>query len=191
MSKIADKIAMSERKLKETKAKFEADKADLTSLIKQRAKLESEAILDNNRQDGKRIAEIDRQRDKLRSQIEIYPSLIKEIESRLEGLRKEKEEGILRENLTKQRKIGHKVEELSQELGTLLERANDTNIKLQKCRSIYLKLGELTNQDVITKPITSGSHGWLRVLTAVINSEVKGGGGRISPRYMGGPAPPI
>ncbi len=188
MAKIDDKISLAERKLEETKVKFEADKADLTSLIKQRAKLEAEAVFDN-KQDGKRIAEIDRQRDRLRSQLEIYPDLIKEVERKIEDLKKEKEEGILRENLTKQRKIGHKVEELSQELGTLLERANEANIELQKQRSQYLDLHKLTNQKVITKPTTAGSQGSLRMLAGIINAELKGHP-RINPRYPP-PGPPI
>ena len=189
MAKIDDKISLAEDKLEETKAKFEADKDNLTSLIRQRAKLEAEAVLDNNKQDGKRIAEIDRQRDKLRSQIEIYPDLIKEVEAKIEVLKKEKEEGTLRENLTKQRKIGHKVEELSQELGTLLERANEANIELQKQRSQYLDLHKLTNQKVITKPTTAGSQGSLRMLAGIINAELEGHP-RINPRYPP-PGPPI
>ncbi|MBA7678510.1 hypothetical protein ES703_86786 [subsurface metagenome] len=87
MSKIDDKISLAERKLEETKAKFEADKADLTTLIQKQAKLEAEAVLEDKR-DTKGITEIDRQRDRLRSQLEIYPDLIKEVEGKIEILKK-------------------------------------------------------------------------------------------------------
>lgn len=188
MAKIDDKINFAERKLEEIKAKFGGDKADLAMLIQKQAKLEAEAALDNKR-DTKGTTEIERQRDGLRSQLEIYPDLVKEVERKIETLRKEKEEGILKENLLRQRKAARKVEELSQELGTLLERANETNMELQKCRSMYLELHKLTNQDVFTKPTTGGSQGWLRVLTGTVKAELAGKG-RQMPRYPGA-APPI
>jgi len=181
LTKIDDKISLAEHKLEEIKTKFEGDKDNLTSLVRQRAKLETEAVFDN-KQDGKRIIEIDRQRDKLRSQIEIYPDLIKEMESRVEASKKEKEEGILRENLAKQKKAAHEVERLSGELGTLLTRANEANIELQKCRSMYLKLHELTGQDLITKPTTPGSQGSLRILSGIISAELEGHP-RLNPRF--------
>jgi len=181
LSKIDDKISLAEHKLEEIKTRFEGDKDNLTSLVRQRAKLEAETVLEN-RQDGKRIIEIDRQRDKLRSQVEIYPDLIKEMESRVEASKKEKKEGILRKNLIEQKKAAREVERLSEELGTLLMKANEANVELQKHRSQYLKLHELTDQKVITKPITSGSHGSLKILAGIINAELKGHP-RPSPRF--------
>jgi len=188
LAKIADKISLAEHKLEEIKTKFEGDKADLTRLIQERAKLGASAILDNEK-DGKRIAEIDRQRDRLRSEVEIYPDLIKEVEAKIEGLKKEKEAGILKKNLIEQKKAAGEVERLSEELGDLLEKANDVNMELQKQRSQYLKLHKLTDQDVITKATTIGSQGWLRVVTGVVKSELEGKP-RPSPRYMGA-EPPI
>lgn len=173
MSKIDDKIALTERKLEEIRSKFEGDKGDLSSLIRRRAKLEAQTVLED-RQDGKQIAEIDRQRDKLRSQIQIYPDLVKEIEGKIEALKKEKQKGTLKENLIKQKKAAGEVERLSEELGTLLGKANSVNVELHKQRSKYLKLHELTDQDVITRPTTSGSHGSLRILAGVINGELEG-----------------
>ncbi|GAI89725.1 unnamed protein product, partial [marine sediment metagenome] len=90
MSKIEDKISLTEHKLEEIRTKFESDKDNLTSLVRQRAKLEASAVLDD-KQDGKRVKEIDRQRDELRSQLEIYPDLIKEIGAKIEALKKQKE----------------------------------------------------------------------------------------------------
>ena len=188
MTKIDDKISLAEHKLEEIKTKFEGDKDNLTSLVRQRAKLEAEAVLENKR-DTKGITEIDRQRDRLRSQLEIYPDLIKEVEGKIRALKKEKEEGILRRNLIEQKKAAGEVERLSEELGLLLGKANNVNMELQKQRSQYLKLHELTDQEVITRPTTIGSQGWLRVVTGVVRSELEGKP-RPSPRYMGA-APPI
>ncbi len=186
MTEIADKISLAEHKLEEIKTKFERDKADLTRLIQERARLELYRTI---KKDDKRIAEIDRQRDRLRSQLEIYPDLIKEVERKIETLGKEKEEGILRRNLGRQKKAAREVERLSQELGASLEKANEANIELQKYRSMYLKLHELTDRDVITKPTTLGSQGWLKVLAGTIKAELAGGA-RPMPRYPGA-APPI
>jgi len=186
--KIEDKIALAEKELIEQRIRFEDRKKELDGLIKERARLGASAILDNEK-DGKRVAEIDSQRNKLRSELEIYPDILRQVEAKIEGFKKEKEAGILRENLAKQKKAARKVEELSQELGTLLERANEANMELQKHRSIYLKLHELTDQDVITKPTTLGSQGWLRVLAGVIKAELAGEP-RPMPRYPGA-APPI
>ena len=188
MSKIDDKISLAERKLEEIKAKFEGDTDNLTSLIRQRAKLEAEAVLEN-RQDGKRVKEIDRQRDGLRSQLEIYPSLIKEVEGKIGALKKEKQGEILRKNLAEQKRAAREVEEFSQKLGSLLSEANSVNVELQKSRSQYLKLHELTGQEVITRPTTGGSQGWLRVLAGIIKAELAGEP-RPMPRYPGA-APPI
>lgn len=173
MAKIADKISLAEHKLEEIKTKFEGDKADLTRLIQERAKLETKAVLENKR-DTKGITEIERQRDRLRSQLEIYPDLIKEVEGTIEDLKREKEAGILKKNLVRQRAAAREVERLSEELGLLLQKANDVNVELQKHRSQYLKLHKLTDQDVITKPTTIGSYGSLKILTGVINAELKG-----------------
>ena len=188
MAKIDDKIATAQEKLQETKQKFETTQKRDQELIKEKAKLKANELLEN-KTDGKRVTEIDKARGKLHSEIEIYPDLLREVEAKIEGLKKEKVEGILRENLAKQKKAARKVEELSQELGTLLERANEANIELQNCRSIYLKLGELTGQKVIAKPITLGSQGWLRVLAGTVKAELAGKG-RPMPRYPGA-APPI
>lgn len=188
MAKIDDKISLAEHKFGEEKAKFEVDKADLATLTQKRARLEAEATLEN-RQDAKKVAEIDSQRNELRFELEIYPDLLREVEAKIEGLKKEKVEGILRENLAKQKKAAREVERLSEELGTLLEKANEANIELQKYRSIYLKLHKLTDQDVITKPTTGGSQGWLRVLAGTVKAELAGKG-RPMPRYPGA-APPI
>ncbi|MBA7493952.1 hypothetical protein ES702_04518 [subsurface metagenome] len=182
--KIDDKIALAEHKLGEVKTKFEGDKADLTRLIQKRAKLEAEAVLENER-DTKGITEIERQRDRVRSQLEIYPGLVKEIEGTIEDLKREKEAGILKKNLVEQRKTAREVERLSQELGILLGKANDVNVELQKHRSQYFELHKLTNQNVFEKPTTSGSHvshGSLKILAGVINAELKGHP-RPSPRF--------
>ncbi len=73
MSKIDDKISLSERKLEEIKTRFEGDKDNLTSLVRQRAKLETEAVFDN-KQDGKRIIEIDRKKRRRGSSGRTWPS---------------------------------------------------------------------------------------------------------------------
>ena len=186
--KIDDKIATAQEKLQETKQKFETTQKRDQELIKEKAKLKASELLEN-RQDGKRIAEIDRQRDRLRSEVEIYPDLIKEVERKIEDLKKEKEEGILKENLGRQKKAAKEVERLSGELGTLLMKADQANIELQKYHSIYFELYKLTNQKVITKPTTIGSHGSLRMLAGIINAELEGHP-RINPRYPP-PGPPI
>ncbi len=188
MSKIDDKIATAQERLEETKQKFETTQKRDQELIKEKAKLKASELLEN-RQNGKRITEIDKARGKLHSEIEIYPDLIKEVEAKIETLGKEKEEGILKGNLAEQKKAAREVERLSEELGTLLEKANQANIELQKCRSIYLKLGELTGQGVIAKPTTLGSLGSLRMLAGIINAELEGQP-RINPRYPP-PGPPI
>lgn len=187
--KIDDRIALAEEKLAKEKSRFEDRKKELEELVKERGRLQALAILDDQR-DGKRAAEIDKQRNDIRAELEIYPSLISEMEAKIEALKKEKEDGILKQNLVKQKKAAREMERLSEELGILLERANNANIELQKYRSKYLELHKLTNQDVITKPTTRGSYGWLRTLTAVVKGELEGMP-RPSPRYLGGPAPPI
>ena len=186
--KIEDKIALAEKELIEQRTRFEDRKKELDGLIKERARLGASAILDNEK-DGKRVAEIDSQRNKLRSELEIYPDILREVEAKIEGFKKEKVEGILRENLAKQKKAAREVEGLSEELGTLLEKANETNIELQKQRSQYSELYNLTNQNVITKPTTLGSLGWLRVLAGTVKAELAGNV-RPMPRYPGA-APPI
>jgi uncharacterized protein YoxC len=189
LAKIDDKISLAERKLEETKAKFEADKADLTSLIKQRAKLEAEAVFDN-KQDGKRIIKIDRQRDRLRSQLEIYPDLIKEMESRVEASKKEKEEGILKQNLIRQRKVAKEIEEKSRELVATLGKADEINTSLTKLWEQCSGLAKLTNQRVISPHVTGGSQGTLKQLYGIIKWEVEEGKSRPSPRFPS-PGPPI
>ncbi|MBA7472789.1 hypothetical protein ES707_08121 [subsurface metagenome] len=179
--KIEEKIALAGKELIEQRTRFEDRKKELDGLIKERARLGASAILDNEK-DGKRVAEIDSQRNKLRSELEIYPDILREVEAKIEGLKKEKEAGILNKNLIRQRVAARDVERLSEELGVLLEKANEANTELQKKRSQYLKLHELTDQDVITKPITIGSQGSLRILAGVINAELKGHP-RPSPRF--------
>ncbi|GAI76901.1 unnamed protein product, partial [marine sediment metagenome] len=156
--------------------------------VKEKAKLKADELLEN-KTNGKRITEIDRQRGKLHSEIEIYPDLIREVERKIETLKKQKEGEILRKNLAEQKKAARKVEDLSQELGTLLGKANQTNMELQKHRSEYFQLGELTGQKVITKPTTSGSIGSLMMLSGIINAEIQGHP-RLSPRFPP-PGPPI
>lgn len=179
--KIEDKIALAEKELIEQRTRFEDRKKELNGLIKERARLGASATLDNEK-DRKRVAEIDSQRNKLRSELEIYPDILREVEAKIEGLKKEKEAGILKKNLIRQRVAARDVERLSEELGVLLEKANEANTELQKKRSQYLKLHELTDQDVITKPTTPGSQGSLRILAGVINAELKGHP-RPSPRF--------
>jgi len=187
LTKIADKISLTERKLDEIKTKFDGDKADLTRLIQKRAKLEAEAVLENER-DTKGITEIERQRDRLRSQLEIYPDLIKEVEVKLEALKKEKEERIPKKSLAEQRAVAQELGRLSRRLATLLERANNVNVELQKHRSQYLKLHKLTGQDVITESVTLGSFGSLKILAGIIKAELQGNP-RPSPRFPSpGPA---
>ncbi|MBA7602189.1 hypothetical protein ES703_09275 [subsurface metagenome] len=188
MSKIDDKISLAEKKLIEQRTKFEDRKKELGELVKERGRLQASVILDD-RKDSNRITQVDKRRNDIRAELEIYPSLISEMEAKIEALKKEKEEEVLRGNLAKQKKAARKVEELSRELGTLLMKANEANIELQKCRSIYLELHKLTGQAVITKPTTLGSQGWLRVLAGTVKAELAGKG-RPMPRYPGA-APPI
>lgn len=185
--KIDDRIALAEEKLTKERSRFEDGKKELEELVKERSRLQASVILEDQA-DGERIVQIDKQRCDIHEELDIYPSLISEMEARIEALKKEKEEGTLRGNLTKQKKAAREVERLSEELGTLLEKANEANVELQKYRSMYLKLHELTDQEVITKPTTSGSHGSLRILAGIINAELKGHP-RPSPRFPSpGPA---
>ncbi|MBA7602346.1 hypothetical protein ES703_09435 [subsurface metagenome] len=179
--RIEEKIALAEKELIEQRTRFEDRKKELDGLTKERARLGASAILDSEK-DGKRGAEIDSQRNKLRSELEIYPDILREVEAKIEGLKKEKEAGILKKNLIEQKKAAGEVERLSEELGTLLERANNVNMELQKQRSHYLGLHELTGQNVITKPTTIGSHGSLRILAGIINAELVGNP-RPNPRF--------
>jgi len=188
LAKIDDKIATAQEKLQETKQKFETTQKRDQELIKEKAQLKASELLEN-KTDGKRVTEVDKARGKLHSEIEIYPDLLREVEAKIEGLKKEKVEGILRENLIKQKKAAREVERLSGELGTLLMRANEANMELQKCRSIYLEFHKSTDQEVITKPTTVGSLGSLRMLAGIINAELEGHP-RINPRYPP-PGPPI
>ena len=179
--RIEEKIALAGKELIEQRTRFEDRKKELDGLTKERARLGASVILDNKK-DGKRVAEIDSQRNKLRSELEIYPDILRQVEAKIEGFKKEKEAGILKKNLIEQKKAAEEVERLSEELGTLLERANNVNMELQKQRSQYLKLYELTDEDVITKPTTIGSQGSLRILAGVINAELVGNP-RPSPRF--------
>ncbi len=188
MSKIDDKISLAEKKLIEQRTKFEDRKKELGELVKERGRLQASVILDD-RKDSNRIAQVDKRRNAIRAELEIYPSLISEMEAKIEALKKEKEEEVLRENLAKQKKAARKVEELSRELGTLLMKADQANIELQKHRSIYLEFHKSTDQEVITKPTTVGSQGSLRMLAGIINAELEGHP-RINPRYPP-PGPPI
>ncbi len=186
--KIDDKISLSEKKLIEQRTKFEDRKKELGELVKERGRLQALVILDGQRND-KRIIQIDKQRDEIHAELEVYPSLLSEMEAKIGALKKEKEEGILKENLGKQKRAARKVEEFSQKLGSLLSEANRANIELQKHRSQYFKLGELTSQNIFEKPTTPGSLGSLRMLAGVINAELEGQP-RQNPRYPP-PGPPI
>lgn len=186
--KIDDRIALAEEKLAKEKSRFEDRKKELEELVKERGRLQASVILDD-RKDSNRITQVDKRRNDIRAELEIYPSLISEMEAKIEALKKEKEAGILKKNLVEQKKAAREVERLSEELGLLLEKANDVNVELQKHRSQYLKLHKLTGQDVFEKPTTGGSHGWLRVLAGTVKAELAGKG-RPMPRYPGA-APPI
>lgn len=186
--KIDDRIALAEKKLIEQRTRFEDRKKELGELVKERGRLQASVILDD-RKDSNRIAQVDKRRNDIRAELEIYPSLISEMEAKIEALKKEKEGEVLRKNLAEQKKAAREVERLSQDLGTLLEKANEDNTELQRHRSIYFKLGELTGQGIFEKPTTLGSYGWLRVLAGTIKAELAGKG-RPMPRYPGA-APPI
>ncbi|GAI02515.1 unnamed protein product, partial [marine sediment metagenome] len=116
--KIEDKMALAEKELIEQRTRFEDCKKELNGLIKERARLGASATLDNEK-DRKRVVEIDSQRNKLRSELEIYPDILREVEAKIEGLKKEKIAGILKKNLIEQKKAAGEVERLSDELGTL------------------------------------------------------------------------
>lgn len=186
--KIDDRIALAEEKLAKEKSRFEDRKKELEELVKERGQLQASAILDDQK-DSKRVTEVDKRRNDVRAELEIYPSLISEMETKIEALKKEKEDGILKRNLVKQKKAAREVERLSEELGTLLMKANEANTELQKHRSQYFELHKLTNQGVFEKPTTSGSQGSLRMLAGIINGELEGYPRR-SPRFPH-PGPPI
>lgn len=189
MSKIDDKISLSEKKLIEQRTKFEDRKKELDGLIKERGRLGASAILDNQR-DGKRIAEIDRQRSEVHAELEIYPALIEEMEAKLGSLKKEKEEGILKQNLAEQKKVAKEIEEKSRELVSALGKANEINNALAKLWKQYSDLAKLTDQKVVFPHVTGGSQGSLSQLYGLIRWEVEKGESRPSPRF-GSPGPPI
>lgn len=187
--KIDDRIALTEEKLVEQKTKFEDRKKELDRLIKERARLGASAILDNQK-DGKRIAEIDKQRSEIHAELEIYPDLIREVEAKIGALKKEKEDGIFKQNLAQQKKVAKEIEERSRELVSALGKANEINNALEKLWKQYSDLAKLTNQKVVSPHITGGSQGSLRQLYGIIKWEVEKGESRPSPRF-GPPGPPI
>jgi len=187
--KIDDKIALAGQKLAEQRTKFEDRKKELDGLVKERAKLQASAILENQK-DDKRIAIVDKQRSEIHAELEIYPSLISEMETKIETLKKEKEEGILKQNLARQKKIGKEIEEKSRELVAALGKANEINNSLRKLQEQYVDLAKLTNQKIISPYVTSGSQGSLSQLYGIIKWEVEEGKSRPSPRFSH-PGPPI
>ena len=187
--KIDDKIALAEQKLAEQRIKFEDRKKELNGLIKERAKLQASAILENQK-DDKRIATVDKQRREVHAELEIYPDLIKEMEAKLGALRKEREDGILKQNLARQRKVAKEIEEKSRELVSALGKANEINNILRKLREQHVDLAKLTNQKIISPYVTSGSQGSLSQLYGMIKWEVEEGKSRPSPRFSH-PGPPI
>ena len=180
--KIDDKIALAEQKIIEQRAKFEDRKKELEGLVKERAKLQASAILENQK-DDKRIATIDKQRSEVHAELEIYPDLIKEMEAKLEALRKEREDGILKRNLARQRKVAKEIEEKSRELVSALGKANETNNTLTKLWKQCSDLAKLTNQRIVSAYVTGGSQGSLGQLYGIIKWEVEKGKPRPSPRF--------
>jgi len=187
--KIDDKIALAEQKVIEQRARFEKRKKELDRLVKERARLQASVILENQK-DDKRIAAVDKQRSEIHAELEIYPDLIKEMESKLGALRKEKEEGILKENLARQRKVAKEIEEKSRELVSALGKADEINNALKKLWKQCSDLAKLTNQRVVSAYVTGGSQGSLGQLYGMIKWEVKEGKPRPSPHFPP-PGPPI
>ena len=187
--KIDDKIALAEQKLAEQRAKFEDRKKELDGLVKERAKLQASAILENQK-DDKRIATVDKQRSEVHAELEIYPSLISEMEAKIEALKKEKKDGILKQNLARQRKVAKEIGEKSRELVSALDKANEINNTLRKLWEQYSDLAKLTNQKVVSPYVTGGSHGILSQLYGLIRWEVEKGESRPSPHFPP-PGPPI
>jgi len=128
--KIDDKIALAEEKLAKERSRFENRKKELEELVKERGRLQASVILDGQR-DDERIAQIDKQRGEVHAELEIYPSLISEMEAKIEALKKEKEDGILKRNLTQQKKVAKEIEEKSRELVSALGKADDINTALR------------------------------------------------------------
>lgn len=180
--KIDDRITLAEEKLAKEKLRFEDHKKELGELVKERGRLQASVILDDQR-DDERIAQIDKQRGEIHAELEIYPSLISEMETKIEALKKEKEDDILKRNLTRQRKIAKEIEEKSRELVSTLGKANEINIALRKLWEQCSDLAKLTNQSVTSPHVTSGSQGSLGQLYAIIRWEVEKGKSRLSPRF--------
>ena len=187
--KIDDRIALAEQKVIEQRARFEKRKKELDRLVKERARLQASVILENQK-DDKRIAAVDKQRIEVHAELEIYPDLIKEMEAKLGALRKEREEGILKQNLARQRKVAKEIEEKSRELVSALGKADEINDALRKLWEQCSGLAKLTNQGVTSPHATQGSQGTLRQLYGLIKWEVEEGKSRPSPRFPH-PGPPI
>lgn len=187
--KIDDRIALAEEKLTKERSRFEDRKKELEELVKERGRLQASVILDGQR-DDKRIAQIDKQRSEIHSELEIYPSLISEMEAKIEALKKEKEDGILKRNLVQQRKVAKEIEEKSRELLTTLGKADEINNVLRELWKQHIDLAKLTNQKVISPHVTGGSQGSLKQLYGIIRWEVEKGESRPSARFAP-PGPPI
>ena len=187
--KIDDKIALAEQKVIEQRARFEKRKKELEGLVKERAKLQASVILDDQK-DDKRIAVVDKQRSEIHAELEIYPDLIKEMEAKLGALRKEREDGILKQNLARQRKVAKEIEEKSRELVAALGKADEINNILIELWKQCSGLAKLTNQRVVSAYVTGGSRGSLGQLYGMIKWEVKEGKPRPSPHFSP-PGPPI
>ncbi|MBA7652211.1 hypothetical protein ES703_60041 [subsurface metagenome] len=187
--KIDDRIALAEQKVIEQRARFEDRKKELEGLVKERAKLQASAILENQK-DDKRIATVDKQRGEIHAELEIYPDLIKEMEAKLGALRKEREDGILKQNLIQQRKVAKEIEEKSRELVATLGKADEINTSLRKLREECSGLAKMTGQSVTSPHVTGGSQGTLKQLYGIIKWEVVEGKSRPSPRFPS-PGPPI
>jgi len=187
--KIDDKIALAEQKIIEQRAKFEDRKKELDGLVKERGRLQASVILDGQG-DDKRITQVDKRRNDIRAELEIYPSLISEMEVKIGALKKEKEDGILKENLARQRKVAKEIEVKSGELVAALGKANDVNNALRKLWKQCSDLAKLTNQRIVSAYVTGGSQGSLSQLYGMIKWEVKEGKPRPSPHFPP-PGPPI
>ena len=112
------------------------------------------------------------------------------MEAKIEALKKEKKDGILKQNLARQRKVAKQIGEKSRELVSALDKANEINNSLKKLWEQYSDLAKLTNQKVVSPYVTGGSHGILSQLYGLIRWEVEKGESRPSPHFPP-PGPPI
>lgn len=182
--KIDDQIGIAEKKLNEVKANFERDKERLAMLIRNRAKIEARVLLEG-KEEGKRAAELDRERHKLRADIEIYPSLINELEVKVGELKKKKEEELHRKLVEKQKEMGDRVAQKSKELLSSLKGTDTINKDLQDLWDAYRQLEREIGEKTPLERVSIGFQS-IKTLLSVCEKEIKGEG-RVMATW---PAPP-